>query len=448
MENGYYLLSYKVNGVKNIDKDIRLEFYKKTIDEDFDSREYNVKAIYGENGTGKSAIITSVKALKNLMLNRYYLTDTKNRILFNNLFNKKTNVVSFEIEFVCRNDGMILVFRYYIEIKKDEIDGLYKISKEELDYRKTSAKKWTNVYSIDNGKVTDSIDMELFEELNKDNGIESLREKSFLSYFTYKYFRKEIDINSNASFISPIIITINLAFSLYIYIDYSDEYEDYLNYVLAYDYKNNPSKYNNKIPNVPRVSFSDERLNYVSHIEKEDFDAFSNDINNVYEFIKIFKPDLKKIEIEKKENNNIYVCELIFDYGEYKVNAAFESNGVKKLIKLYKAIEAVDKGSIVFIDEFDSNIHDVYLCKLIEYIEEYAKGQLCFTTQSITVMDVLEDRKKSLDFLTRDHEIISWFKNSHYSASKIYKNGSIKKSPFNIESFDFLKAFGDSVDEI
>ena len=82
MKDGYYLLSYKVNGIKNIDKDVKLEFYKKTIDKEFDPKEYNVKAIYGENGTGKSAIITSVKVLKNLMLNRYYLTDSKNRILF------------------------------------------------------------------------------------------------------------------------------------------------------------------------------------------------------------------------------------------------------------------------------------------------------------------------------------------------------------------------------
>lgn len=447
MDNGYYLLSYKVNGIKNIDKDIKLDFYKKTIDKDFDPREYNVKAIYGENGTGKSAIITSVKVLKNLMLNRFYLTDSTNRILFKDLFNKKNNISSFEIEYVCINEGKIIVFKYSIEIKKDEIDGFYVVNSEELDYKTVTATKWTVVYSLNNGRLIDSINKRTFNEFNKDNGKESLREKSFLSYFTHKYYRNELDCD-NVSFISPIIISINFAFNLYVYLDDADTYDNYLNYMIMYDYKSNPNKYGNKIPTVPRVSFSDEMLNYVSNIEKEYFDDFKKDVGKVYEFIKIFKPDLKKIEIDSKENRNSYICELIFDYGDYKVNAAFESNGVKKLIKLYKAIEAVDKGSTVFIDEFDSNIHDVYLCKLIEYIEEYAKGQLCFTTQSITVMDVLEDRKKSLDFLTRDHEIISWFKNSHYSASKIYKNGSIKKSPFNIESFDFLKAFGDGVDEI
>lgn len=447
MKDGYYLLSYKVNGIKNLDKDVKLEFYKKTIDKDFDPREYNVKAIYGENGTGKSAIMTSVKVLKNLMLNRYYLTDSKNRILFDNLINKKTKRACFDTEFICKYDDRIIAFKYLIEISKDKIDNLYKINKEELFYKTLTSKKWTTVYSIEDGNLINSIDKKVFNKINKENGTESLKEKSFLSYFAYKLARLEIDENDNHSFIAPAIVCENFASSLYIYLDDADTYDKYLNDIVMYDYNNDPSKYNYEIPTAPRVSFSDEMLNYVSIIEKSRFENYKKDISKVYEFVKIFKPDLKEIEIDKKEDHEFYICELIFNYGDYKVNAAFESNGIKKLIKIFKAIEAVDKGSIVFIDEFDSNIHDVYLCRLLEYIEEYAKGQLCFTTQSITAMDVLENRKKSLDFLSRDHEITSWFKNSHYSASRKYKEGYINKSPFNIEPFDFLKAFGAAVDE-
>lgn len=38
------------------------------------------------------------------------------------------------------------------------------------------------------------------------------------------------------------------------------------------------------------------------------------------------------------------------------------------------------------LDEFDSNIHDVYLCALLEYLMEYGKGQLCFTTHNVGPM--------------------------------------------------------------
>ena len=52
-----YLLSMEVAGIKNIEKPVRLSFYKKTIDKNFDPKEYRVKSIYGANGTGKTGLI-------------------------------------------------------------------------------------------------------------------------------------------------------------------------------------------------------------------------------------------------------------------------------------------------------------------------------------------------------------------------------------------------------
>ena len=100
------------------------------------------------------------------------------------------------------------------------------------------------------------------------------------------------------------------------------------------------------------------------------------------------------------------------------------------------------EGGIVFIDEFDSNIHDVYLCALLEYLMEYGKGQLCFTTHNVGPMDVLRHHKKSIDFLSEDHEIYSWTTSGNYSPSKLYRNGMIEGSPFNIDSIDFIGIFG------
>ena len=97
---------------------------------------------------------------------------------------------------------------------------------------------------------------------------------------------------------------------------------------------------------------------------------------------------------------------------------------------------------IVFIDELDSNLHDVYLCALLEYLMEYGEGQLCFTTHNVGPMDVLKQRKKSIDFLSEDHKIYSWKKNGNYSPSKLYRSGMIEGSPFNIDSIDFIGVFG------
>lgn len=63
-------------------------------------------------------------------------------------------------------------------------------------------------------------------------------------------------------------------------------------------------------------------------------------------------------------------------YEAYKINAEFESTGIKKLIKLFAYLKEMVNGGIVFIDEFDSNLHDVYLCALLEYLMEYGDGHL------------------------------------------------------------------------
>ena len=61
MDNMIYLLNMTVSGIKSIKKEIRLDFYKKTIDKKFNPDKYRIKAIYGENGSGKSQTpVTSV----------------------------------------------------------------------------------------------------------------------------------------------------------------------------------------------------------------------------------------------------------------------------------------------------------------------------------------------------------------------------------------------------
>ena len=72
-------------------------------------------------------------------------------------------------------------------------------------------------------------------------------------------------------------------------------------------------------------------------------------------------------------------------------------------------------------------------------------GTVIFKAVSYThlgPMDVLKHHKKSIDFLSEDHEIYSWTTSGNYSPSKLYRNGMIEGSPFNIDSIDFIGIFG------
>ena len=89
MDMKIYLLRLKVQGIKNIAEPVEINFYKKTITNNFNADKYKIKAIYGENGSGKTAIITAVKILKNIIINKSYLTDTHNQKLLFEIVNKK-----------------------------------------------------------------------------------------------------------------------------------------------------------------------------------------------------------------------------------------------------------------------------------------------------------------------------------------------------------------------
>ena len=89
MNPDYYLLSFAVSGIKNIEQRVELNFYKKTIDKSFDPGKYRIKAIYGENGSGKTAIITAVQIMQKLIISNDYLADSANQAKLQKLINKK-----------------------------------------------------------------------------------------------------------------------------------------------------------------------------------------------------------------------------------------------------------------------------------------------------------------------------------------------------------------------
>ena len=90
----------------------------------------------------------------------------------------------------------------------------------------------------------------------------------------------------------------------------------------------------------------------------------------------------------------------------------------KKVVKTRKRVNRnIEKGQVVFIDEFDANIHDVLLIRLLEYIVNYSKGQLIFTTHNLAPMEVLKNAKHSIDFLSPDSRIVSWTKSGNYTTA-------------------------------
>ena len=236
--------------------------------------------------------------------------------------------------------------------------------------------------------------------------------------------------------------------NLHVYKDQGDKHEGYIINDYLFDVLKIKTGFQDVIRSfVEQTSWDENELSEGTIVvPKDKYKEFTQEIEKLCDFLKIFKKNLEKIAIDKKVDKDDFKCRLILKYPDYSIDAEFESTGIKKLIRLFPCIKAMCDGDIVFIDEMDSNIHDVYLCALLEHMTNYGKGQLCFTSHNIGPMDVLKRRKKSIDFLSVNQNIYSWANNGNYSPAQLYKNGMIEGSPFNIDSVDFLSVF-DSTEE-
>ena len=446
-----YLINYSVKGIKSLDEDVKLSFYKKTISKDPDMHGYNIKGIYGMNGSGKSGIVTSVKILKNILTDPGYLNNPIIQKNLDSIINKKTGKLFIESDFLAKYIDATVMCRYKLILSKN-VTGKYSIEYEQLSTKKATSKSQNMkiIFEIVNGSI-ETLNIE-DDKLLKDV-IEKTRNlltmESMSSLFYEKFLPSAIvGYNNEYSFVCVTLIDLLVfGMKLHVYLDQSDNHREYVakNALQCSEGAGrNKNEINYIISNLLRVDNDWLDVISITHncIPKECYKAFEKMVNKLYEFLKIFKSDLQGIEIDKKENRDKWVCDLVMVYDSYKIHAEYESTGIKKLIQLFAYLNEMVEGGIVFIDEFDSNIHDVYLCALLEYLMEYGKGQLCFTTHNVGPMDVLKHHKKSIDFLSEDHEIYSWTTSGNYSPSKLYRNGMIEGSPFNIDSIDFIGIFG------
>ena len=447
-----YLINYSVKGIKTLDQLVSLSFYRKTIPKQPETQKYNIKGIYGINGSGKSGIVTSVGILKNLLINPGYLSNPVVQKSLDSIVNKKTGELFIEVEFIALSDKEPVLFHYQIALVKN-ITRKYIINYEQLSSRRASSKDpfMKIIFEIANGEIVEISEKEndKFPIILRQKTANLLAVSTICALYCEKILAQmpEIYTKYRNSFLTFGLCSLFVfGNKLHVYLDQSDDHTNYLIYNLL-GYSDDSGKTDLGMDFLIKSVFEmdTDQLNVISAdtniVPKESYESFVKTIEHMRDFLHIFKSDLQSIEIDRKEDHDAYICSLIIVYDSYKINAEFESTGIKKLIKLYAYLKEMVRGDIVFIDEFDSNLHDVYLCALLEYLMEYGEGQLCFTTHNVGPMDILKQRKKSIDFLSSDHKIYSWTTNGNYSPARLYRNGMIEGSPFNVDSIDFIGVF-------
>lgn len=443
-----YLINFSVKGIKSLDQLVSLSFYKKTITNDPDTRKYNIKGIYGMNGSGKSGIVLAAKILKSLILSTDYLNNPIVQRTLDAIVNKRLNSLFLQAEYMVNLGKKTQVFTYSLLLAKD-VTGKFNITSETLTQRKSAAQnaeKQTVIYEVADGElIAYSPEDNFYNKLLKNKTMNLLSTATLCSLFWEKIYMQEkrIDTLEKSNLCFSLFMLFGLGLRLHVFVEESDDHKEFFardSFASYNDVWEHKSDFEALVKTYARIDR--ESINSVSvmnnMVSMDMYEKFEKTIERLYQFVHIFKNDLCEIEIDKKEDHEFYICNLVMVYEDYKIYAEFESTGVKKLIELFAYLNEMVNGGIVFIDEFDSNLHDVYLCALLEYLMEYGEGQLCFTTHNVGPMDILKQHKKSIDFLSMDHKIYPWIKSGNYSPANLYRNGMIEGSPFNVDSIDFI----------
>ena len=415
-----FMLSFKANGVKNIEKEIEINFYNKTLKR-FSPCGSNVKGIFGPNGIGKTSIIKGMDILRKISLNDNYLTNDFNLIILDKIINKKIEKANLEIEFlIIDSNKKKSRYAHSITIAITSPKEI-KILSENIKKKDPNTDQIVGEILIENGIIKND---SLHEDDLKSEIVDitkNLLEKRSIVNIVKPSVLKSIDLEKIRYFYRK----------LHIKIDREDSH-------LGYALMDNPLK--------DDIPFNDSVGNYDMIISKNNLQIFEDYLKRITKFLKIFKPNLRNIEYEKKEGKEEYYINILFVYDDYKVNYEFESMGIKNLFSLFTYFRALSEDEVVVIDEIDTSIHDIYLNKLIEFFAVDGKGQLVFTAHNITLLQTLKKYKHSIDFINENMEVVSWIKNGNSSPFKSYKDGYIKGLPFNIKEYDFLEIFSQESD--
>lgn len=440
-----------LSGIKNLISPIIIDLLKnKKVKEENKKR---IVAIYGPNGSGKTAIIHAVEIFRNLLTENNYLLDNSNKKYVYNLINKSTKEFSFTVDFHLPNDlglsdhpASMTRFSYQITLSIDDDQSVTIKEEKLLASTLASQRKTTKVYfhSIQGKIIESALAKPILAKLEN-----TIKRRSFAEVCE-EILREELKNPTNENnvfclnekrahdilYFAPIAIA---ASKMDYFLLQTDAHSSYAkDFETLWDDHCHPrldDEYKNFV-----MAYRDDSI----LVKKTDINAFLEAVKKLTHFIRLFKPDLCQIQMDKKENPDYYIVNLILSYENYQIHEDFESAGLRKLIQLFFSLLNIHQGDILFVDELDSSINDVYLVRLVEYFLKFGKGQVVFTTHSVAPMDVLKNEKDAIAFINACGEWSYWKRLGSYSPGKLYKEGYIKGLPFNIHAVDFGSVFNDN----
>jgi len=364
-----------------------------------------VLGVYGQNGSGKTALIDALYFLQKIMLGES-IEDNLYEYISN-----KSGEAEINAEFCIQNPESYFEVAYNLELKKTEEKKVV-IEKEKIYSAKTLGDVRTNKvrileYNCDNKNIfSPKIKFEEAIANNKDNELnlivaKKMSQKNNCS-FIFGESSREVFLQDyensfkDCSYIIKSLYKFALADLFVIRNTHSGVIS--ANFILPMAFRINGGEIGLKgdfaVPLDEPVVLNAERADVLCTI--------INDINIVlHTIIPGLVLDIRRYGSQLLDNGEQgEKMELLSVRGDAVIPIRMESAGIIKIISILNAlVQAFSDSSIcLVVDELDAGIFEYLLGELLDIFNRKAKGQLLFTSHNLRALEMLES--KSIMFST------------------------------------------------
>lgn len=351
--------------------------------------------IYGQNGSGKTALVDAMWILKHILSGNELPKNTGDFIF------SKSQSASIKIVFDISSPTKNSIVYYETEIERIE-DDKARIVRENLSYKELLDGVWTKKAGIidfdikyeevfkpvKNFKILTANNSEVHINL----GVAKRLSEKDLTSFIFSDETESIikDCNAFDKYTKLIKVLKHYAeINLFIFRNNHSGMIN-MNLMIPLSFRLNDNK---------KITQGDLGIGLLkpSVVEKGVYDLVSKVISQMNIVLETIIPELN-IGVENhgkqltKEGQQGIRIELVSIRDHVKVPLKYESDGIKKIISILSTLISMFNNPTVcmVVDELDAGIFEYLLGEILQIISENGKGQLIFTSHNLRPLEMLD----------------------------------------------------------
>lgn len=381
----------------------------------------DINGIYGQNGSGKTAVIEALDILQHLISGRS-VTYSEYEAMFNN-----SKMMKLSTLFYIKCEEKQYKARYEVLLKRDKEEKKIQIFSENIIYwqRGSSWKGERNISFCNPYYDTESLMGNATTHIVSKNESALSRVRFFNSVQNLAVFcaQKNVSLFFN-DIINKSLQAERLNDEEMVFSDVVTALFDFARMrfqvvkvnQLGVNYSNSfiPVNVHTESENEIMQGCIPLFINGRGDFPEEIFNKLEKIVDAINIALKAIIPNLsielvKTNEEKNKEGINIVQVEVYSNRDGKRFLTKYESEGIKRIISLLNYLISLynNPGVCLVVDELDAGIFEYLLGELIGVLAEEAKGQLIFTSHNLRVMEKLDKKNIFCSTVNPDNRYIS-----------------------------------------